>query len=331
MEAIQQRIVEALLADHGNKVFRQVAFALVPVTGKWRYLDIFQLTPVSPEAPRQSGVMFSNPFVIETVYKDSPDRFIALMRAREAVRAVNLILSGLIPWIIDQSRVGIEQQWAVVLDGSPGSTRRSVWTQSAYVFDGFQAEAEHFSAHSNPQMEPIEHDAYYAVSGISGGEVLQVPDSLESMLDAFHRLDPDRQNRFRRWCYWLNHATLVAGISGSARYMAMIQAVEAVRPNASRGLACPSCGRGTGPGPTSQFIEFMDRYVPRQDDTSETERRKLYRLRSGLAHGGKLLREDMEFGLDFHPDRLAEVYASRDASRLARMAGINWLRDPFRT
>jgi hypothetical protein len=71
----------------------------------------------------------------------------------------------------------------------------------------------------------------------------------------------------------------------------------------------------------------MERHVPRQDTETEKERRELYRLRSALSHGGKLLSRDLQFGFfgGFQPAALSERETSDRAAMLARIAGINWL------
>ncbi|MGO9495732.1 MAG: hypothetical protein ACLQA5_03320 [Solirubrobacteraceae bacterium] len=108
--------------------------------------------------------------------------------------------------------------------------------------------------------------------------------------------------------------------------MAIVQAVEALRPANGRSPSCITCGRPTEPGPTRQFIEFMNQYAPLDDGETEKVRQELYRLRSALTHGGKLMEQDLhpgfgQFTLTWHDERSA---IDRAAS-LARLAGVNWL------
>jgi hypothetical protein len=110
--------------------------------------------------------------------------------------------------------------------------------------------------------------------------------------------------------------------------MAATQAIEALRPQVSEGERCDSCGHVLGAGPTQQFIDFVNRYVPWQDGETERERRKLYSVRSALTHGGTLLDSDRDLGVgfgSFHPTPLEQREATGRLLRLARLAGVNWL------
>ncbi len=159
-----------------------------------------------------------------------------------------------------------------------------------------------------------------------GDETLELPASVESIFDRYYALDPIRRERLLRWAYWINHSALVAGLSLSASYMAIIQAVEALRPNDDGGPACVSCGRPTGAGPTNQFISFMDRYAPPEAGETEKARRRLYKLRSALTHGGKLIESDLHPGFgQFTLTWSDERRATHRAATLARLAAVNWL------
>ena len=172
----------------------------------------------------------------------------------------------------------------------------------------------------------VDEPILYARRGLSGGESLELPTSIELMFDRYYGLESNRRERFLRWAYWITHSGSVAGLSTSASYMATIQAVETLRPRGRAGHACPVCGLQTGPGETRQFIDFMDEYVPRQDGETEAERRTLYSPRSGLTHGGTLMQQDLERGFaQFTPTWIEERRTTNRASALARLAGVNWL------
>lgn len=195
------------------------------------------------------------------------------------------------------------------------------------MFEGFELVVDGLTDTDIPPIRLVDDAEFYGRHGISGDMVaLELPGSIGVMFDRYHALDRDQRDRFQRWAYWLNHAHLVWNLSRSATYMAVIQAVEALRPPLPTGLPCPNCGRPEGPGPTEQFVQFMDTYVPRQQDEAEQERRNLYRLRSAIAHGGKLLGLDTDPGLGgFYPRPISERSSADLAMRIARMAGVNWL------
>jgi hypothetical protein len=278
------------------------------------------------EAPRPPAPMSWNPFVLEVGYAHSLDDLVAIDRGKGAVTEVNLLLAAFVPWIAPPEPWGrIEQQWAIPI-GKGQSSMRPIWTQKSYVIDGFKLVTDTFTAQTEPELELVDEDVIYARRGLSGGEELDLPKGIRRIFDSYYRLDATRRERFLRWCYWINHSQSVASLSTSASYMALIQAVEALRPDVRGGPACSECGRHIGPGPTRQFIAFMDEFVPRQDGETEGERRLLYNLRSRLAHGGTLMERDLRTGFgQFTPTWIEERETSGRAAVLARMAGINWL------
>jgi hypothetical protein len=325
--ALRDEIQVKLLAD-GTAVFRQLAFAHVPVTGGWRYRARFQICPAPDEAPRPPVQMGDHPFVLEVVHRASPDPLIASERGRRLAQEINLLLAAFVPAIKALRLEVSEQNWSIPLPPDGWEPMTPKWTQRGYFYDGFQPLQSRFTRLPNRSLQLVEDAEFYGRIAVSE-RVLDLPSLIETLFDCFHRLEPADRERIIRWAYWLNHSSLVWSLSQSASYIAIIQAIEALVPDVPGGPACPTCGRLTGPGPTKQFVEFMDAYVPRQDGQSEAERRKIYRLRSGLTHGGKLLRRDYErsFG-SLHPTEIQERDSSVLASRLARLAGINLLLSP---
>ncbi|HET7444922.1 MAG TPA: hypothetical protein VFJ57_09715 [Solirubrobacterales bacterium] len=321
---ISEKVAEGALADSVQMVRRDFVFCRSPVPAGWRYRDSFQISPAPEQAPRPPWLVGEHPMVLEVPYRDSPVGAIGQTRASQAVFEINLILSGLIPSILAKQPWRSMQQWAIVMEDDD-LPRRSVWTQPVYLCERFDHVSDGFSLLQTELKLVADGEFFTPWGGAASDEGLLLPASLERMLDGFNSLDLERRDRFLRWCYWLNFSKLSGGLSMSASYLAIIQAVEALRPEVSS-EPCACCGKQTGPGPTRQFIDFMDRYAPRQDDETERERGRLYGLRSALTHGGKLMAWDTELGFgSFYPAAINESDSARRASFLVRLAGVNWL------
>lgn len=319
------RQVDVVFADTTTAVRRAILFSDLPVTGSYRYRDQFRIMPAPPEAPKLEQVLGDHPFVLEVVHRSSDNTDLRIQRGIREVQTVSLLLSGLIPWIVCERPGHLEQRWAIRLrQGSADSP--SEWVQLTYMFPGFQALADEMTSDPGTPIELIEADGFYAKRGIRPDDVLQLPLSFELMLDHFYALGLEKRDQFLRWAYWLNHAKQIWNLSHSAHYLALIQAVEALRPRLP-GSVCQHCRSQTGPGPTQQFVDFVERHPPRQDPETERERRELYRLRSALTHGGKLLRRDLHVALfaGLEPAELKERESSDRAALLTRIAGVNWL------
>jgi hypothetical protein len=318
--------IEADVLDKsmGRKVRRDFIFCTQPTVGRWRHRESLQILPPPDDAPRPPWAMGEHPAVLEVPYEESPDTTISLCRAAQAIYEASLVLSGVIPSIWAQRGWRAQQQWAILMEGDETS-ERPVWTQPTYFVKGFSHVADDFTSKPGPSLNLVADEEFFVPWHSAAGENFDLPASIGAVLDALEMLDSDRRDRFIRWCYWLNFSKLSGAISMSASYTAIIQAVEAVRPDVPRDR-CDECGRLGDPGPTRQFIEFMERYVPRQEGETERARSKLYALRSALTHGGKLFEWDLQFGFgSFHPSAVNESESARRASLLARLAGINWL------
>jgi len=112
--ALGAQIRNGALVHVGHKIRRQVAFAVVPVTGSWRYRDLFQIMPAPNDAPRPPGVIGPHPFILEASYPDSPDPLIANNRASGAITDASRLLAAFVPWIDPPTSWGhIEHQWAI--------------------------------------------------------------------------------------------------------------------------------------------------------------------------------------------------------------------------
>jgi hypothetical protein len=155
-------------------------------------------------------------------------------------------------------------------------------------------------------------DEYYARRGISGSDVLVLPDGFEPTLDGYFALPRPEQDKALRWCHWLNHARQVAALSPSASAIAAVQAVETLLPPGDASIG-------------ERFKQFLLEYAPGK--ANDVARKQLYRFRSKLTHGGALLVGELRqiaFG-DFVPRSWDERDVVEQAVTLARLAGVNWL------
>lgn len=331
VDGIAARIERDIFGETEFFVRREMAFAAVPVEAGWVSEDTFQMLVAPPDAPRPNSVMDYWPFVLEVAFRGPPDEapnhgnMIAINRGNRELRRVRLLLAALVPWVHDLSPIHGNQDWAISIDGQPATGLR--WTQSGYHLDGWEYRRKEFSPPPPDLLPTTEDELVFSRYTFSGGETLDLPESFDSLVEKFHALESERESRFLMWAYWLNYAEITDGYSRSASYMALVQAIEALTPQPSASAApCPTCGKSQGPSLTEQFIAFLDAYAPRGPEEAERERVELYKLRSTLSHGGRLLLdEDREFGTGLYPRALEESARVRIARQLVRRAGVNWL------
>jgi hypothetical protein len=83
------------------------------------------------------------------------------------------------------------------------------------------------------------------------------------------------------------------------------------------GTQCPHCKQILGAGPTKQFAEFVESFIP-GGAVPEAERKRFYRVRSALSHGGKLLSAD-HGAWGFTPKQLGEGSDSRAVWQIVQL------------
>jgi len=195
-----------------------------------------------------------------------------------------------------------------------------------YTWPGGLLEAKDFTDVAEiPEMAQIEPSEYYARSGINANQHLEIPSNLFDLLESFFRLSRKDKERFLRACFWFQHARIVHTYSRSAAFTGLISAVEAFIQQKRGAPICEMCRRPIGPGPTQQFVDFVERFAP-SSEVPEADRRKFYGIRSALSHGGSLLPSDRRtWAPGLNPGRISEWDDLGTMWRLVRIILVNWL------
>ena len=326
-------MVDAFSGPRPKRVLTSVMFATVPTRGWWRYGNRFQILPMPHGAPATDEVYGPHPFLLEVAYEGAERMpYLDSYRASVATREVGRLLSGLLRRPEDRLGQFPAGDWFVT--GEPGSWH-SEFGLRGYYFENLPPTQDgptlpkHDSFTTPPsgmdRLALVGATAYYDRVGMSSIDVLEVPDSFESLLDAYFALNEEDGTKVLLWCHWLNHAQQVIHLSASAAHIAAVQAVEAIMSPTETGRACESCGRPTGVGPSRRFRDFLEEYAP--GATHATQRKEFYRLRSALTHGGRLVSGELRGHafFDFAPYTWTERETMLATQSLARLAGANWL------
>jgi len=323
IEQLRSKIESELLAPGTPRVRRQVLFAAAPTVGHFRYKDVFQIGPVPPGAPRLPYILGHHPFLLECQVKTSTDFMITGLRQQRIGRELGLVLSSLLDLRVWSLGPESRHHWCIDLaNGAP--VLPSKFLQEGYTWEGAVPEDAAFSPTDGiPPIELVEPYQYYAMRGISVDRKLDLPTDFSQQLDRFFALGGTDREKFLRASYWFQHAGLVFTYSKSASFVALVSAIEALMPPANAGTQCPECKQSIGPGPTSQFIAFVEALIP-GSGISKSERRRFYRLRSALTHGGKLLASDHGMW-GFTPTQLGEGYDARAMWQIVQYVVYNWL------
>jgi hypothetical protein len=270
-------------------------------------------------------VLGDHPLVLEFKYPSSSDFQVSYQRLERIGRELELICSALLAWRVWSLGPQSQHHWTVeIKKGQPEIT--SKFLQEAYMWPGMVVEAEAFSATDGLAPLPlIDPEAYYSIRhrGIGPGQGLDIPADFSPLLDAAFKLTRDDRDRFLRAAYWFQHAHDVFALSHSAGFVALVSAIESLSSEPRSGTRCKECGQMVGSGPTKLFADFVEMHLP-GTSIPEKERKRFYRLRSALSHGGKLLLADHSLW-GFSPRTNAEDNDMRVLWQIVQMVLRNWV------
>lgn len=315
---IEKELVEAVPATA-----RRIAFCHYRVKGWWRSDRLgVQVLPPPPEAPDAPVEHADHPFVLEYPVMRSSNGLITNQRDAREYRRLTGLLNVLLEGQVTSVQPTARHFWAFVGNGKmPPDT---LWVQEGYFCPDFRVGADTPSEPGGHAMTPVPANDYYAIDGLESWRGLQVPDTLEDSLVAYRNLSPEQRERFDRACFWWDVKDRAWTISRSASYGATVTAVEALLQEAAGSGSCQTCGRSLGPGPTKLFQDFLETYAPGGGIIAEG-RARLYRVRSAISHGDKLMRNDLDVEWGISPAMVAELDLHGNLWRLVRIALINWL------
>jgi hypothetical protein len=325
LEQLREKIRSELLEPSDQRVGRGVLFSSYPVTGYFEAPGFFRILPVPQEAPKPPFALGHHPFLIEFTFHGSPNFMIRAGRRYREAHRIALVLNAILEGTITDLGMRARHHW-VIVSHKPGQALKYEYLQEGYGFEGLGPKRDVFSALD--ELEPIKHvdpQVYFSRRGLEIGRSLEIPTVMADLVRRYRYLDIKRREQFLRAAYWFRHAMVVHPYSGSASFLALINSIEALMPREKGPPLCQECKQPVGKSITQRFVEFLDTMVPGNGDV-ESARRSLYRVRGKLAHGGDLLREDLDpWDTPLHPERTSQGEDARHAYGLARLALVNWL------
>jgi hypothetical protein len=191
-----------------------------------------------------------------------------------------------------------------------GKELKSIYLQEGYSWSGAVGETEDFSnVHNIPALKQIKPQEYLTRRGISIDQNLDVPEDLELLLDKFFALSPEDRDKFLRASYWFQLAADIFSRSKSAAFVALVSAIEAFISGEYQR--------------TKKFVDFVEANLP-GTPIPEAERKRFYRLRSNLSHGGGLLLGD-HGSWGFTQKGISEGNDTRTMWQIVQVVLHNWL------
>jgi hypothetical protein len=303
--------IETWILTGPIKVGRDYSFSGYRVNGSWRgQRSGVQILPPPSDAPRARVERAEHPFILEFPLQVSGLSAITNHRRQREHRRLTLLLNTLLPGRTNlQPRQG-DHFWGCFYRN--GSDPEIQWVHNFYFAKLGQCVLDAPSPPTDQRLEEIPSDRYYTeVTGIDGLG-LRVPDDLDDSVFRYQRLAPPRREEFDRAAFWLDMASRQWHISVSASFTALVSSVE-------------SLINTRGPGSTSRFRNFLERYVP--GASLAARRNEMYDLRSGILHGSELMTIDHDISFGWDPPWWNERELHEELWNLTRIALRNWLRN----
>ena len=311
IETISAR-VHSEAAESRERVLRTFVFSLQKTDGFWRYRDRFQLLPAGPEAPDVPFSYGPHPLMLEYKVRWSEDPSLFMIRRTDTETRLVLLLNAFLRFGLTHIGFRQKHRWVVETKLSPGTANspesRTLFASDGYLVPGFLNSAEDFNPTNHlPGIPMLAIGEHY--SG-DAREPLVLPAYLEAVVTCYENLlEPDRR-AFNRAIYWFGHSKAMYGVSFSAAFAALVQAIEALVPPGDSSRA------------TARFIGFMME-IGVDKNMCET----FYKIRSQILHGSRVLLDDFEghFGAGLHYGTAEFYYNYDECERAAGYAMRNWL------
>lgn len=294
--------IECAISTGPKVIGRNLSFSTFRVTGSWLgQKSGIQILAPPIDAPRANMEIAEHPFLLEFPINESNISSITNYRWKINHRRTTLILNLFLNGHTSSPLSRPEQRWAQVEKND--GTQETRWVTCSYFAKFGNTIIENLSPPTEPELLEVNPEEYYAGHG-HDGRPLQIPSDLDNSLSLYRNLSNENRSKFDRAAFWMDLASRQWHVSISSSFASLVSAVEALTERGEiHSTKCPLCNTITNrhsPGPTKNFINFLETYAPGKSNKKRCN--EMYSLRSGILHGSNLMRldEDNYFGLDPH-------------------------------
>jgi len=327
--SLKDKVRSTLIDSPGQVIRADILFSSKPVKGCFRAASgQLQILPAPDHAPRPPVTIADHPFILEFPIKSSSDGFVTNNRAMRRALEWTWILNALLRASISRIGPRFQHLWGLVPSDPPEAPKQEdvKWVQEYYAIDDLPIQYAAFSPQGALRIREIPPDEYYNSNYILSDDLV-LPDSLSQMLDKTDKLPFAERQRFLRAVRWFYAARYLHFHLISSCFVALVCAIESLIPELEQQVICPECKKDRSPGPTQRFQDFVETYAP-TPDSQERNKKRLYKIRSDLAHGRDLLRFDSSpWDWSLNTTSMTEREALDDLFSIARKIIVNWLRN----
>ena len=310
LDDLEKSMTDALYGECGNDVCTMYFFNGFPIEGTVRVADDFQIIPAPQKAKEMYPVLSEKPALIQFVIQSSSHTHVksyrSQIRSRELLNLLTVLVRG------------------GAFLASNAQRQKCIFEQHADI------EQDELGFYVNPEWQPIprkDHSAYYSDFGFSLGDEFHLPDTFEHGIKRYYSLAYEEKKLFQLSAHWLGTSSEVYRISQSLAFCSLVYALEGLLLSAKEKRKCEECGKDKSI--SERFRDLLNEYCA---GCSKDDIDQIYSLRSAIAHGGKLMPEDV-IGWDtrFTADKNEKDALFMNLRNVCGIALINWLHSDNRT
>ena len=174
LSQIKEKIKNELLDESTIKIGREIIFSGFPLTGFFKFKDIFQILPVPHGAPQCCGWGYEHPAIIEFRFIGSRNFKVDSYRRDQAVSKYGIILSSLLRGAIKIKSNKIQTRWVLTKNATTGNQEPENLIEG-YSYDGFQnLDSQYSSVSGFAPIATVSPQEYYSPERILLGTPLRV-------------------------------------------------------------------------------------------------------------------------------------------------------------
>jgi len=341
-----------------RQYIKSIIFTKTPLSGKFRYEDIFQIYPLNLDKAPNSRVTEHFPMIIEYWYnKDSlpvvkgfdslkVNTWIAKTTAHtnRLIELTNL-LSSISNYQFFFYRKP-ETYWSVPIPEERTEEINNIsssWSASLYYYPEINEELkiEEFSEPDFEEVALIPQRKYYWFNPVeSNDKYIDFPDSINEILTKYFEIEGNKKSVVLSSIYQICNGLELFYRMKSLSFFSFVSSIETLvnyefrnekieyacsdcKALKSSERSCKKCGNPIW-GVTAKYREFLFKYVS-NDPNAKKMYNKIYDIRSKITHTEYLMNGENFLNWEFN-DKTEEILTKHlEAMQLARRSLINWI------
>ncbi|AWO01380.1 hypothetical protein DLD77_06580 [Chitinophaga alhagiae] len=325
-----------------RKFYKVIVFCSNPITGFFRFKDIFQLYPLESKNAPKSDKVKQYPFILEFWIDHKPDAPIPddlseiedyVRQSTEVINAQKellSLLSALTNYRFYYPTPDIKWFIALPDDIPPEEYNKSKCEPGlqAYWYPEIRQENSivSFSPQQHNEIKRIKQPDYYIDLDLSGSNEVIFPEHIDTALHNYYLLNALSRKTINSASTLISNGLDLRLSMKSISYVSFISSIETMVSYEYKDVKpvnCESCGNSNY-SVMKKFREYILKYAI-DNEATKKKITEIYGLRSKIAHTGLLLLGDNE--IDWSNDQVKneQWQLHIEVMQLSRICLINWL------